>query len=116
MASIIRQRRDGEFTARIEPDSIYCGLYTTPEITYRFQVELEADDSGLDENGFLVDNRDLERIFTECALVDKSCELLCHHFVEHVLRLCGDRKPYVRRCTVSLWAHPTAIVTREYVR
>ena len=116
MARIIRQCRDGEFTAAVEPEKIYCGLYNTPEITYKFQVELEADVQGLDEDGFLVDNRDLERVFLECKHVYRSCENLCEKFIDCVLALVGDRKPYVTKCVVTLWASPTAKVTQEYTR
>lgn len=115
MAETIRLRRDGTFTAHVDRQKIYCGLFDTPTIDYRFEVEIEADRMALDDRGFLIDNRDLESVF-QCQEVSESCELLAEFFLTQVLMLCGDRRHFVKRCTVSLWAHPTAMITREFKR
>lgn len=100
----IRMERSGQFTARVQNGTIYCGLFETPTITYHWLAEIEADETGLDSDGFLLDNRDVERLFSETKHVTRSCELLTKHFVDEILALCGGRRNCVQRVYVALSA------------
>lgn len=92
------QKRRGQFTASVVPRG-QCG-FAAGQHTFTYDVEVCT--TQLDGNGFIIDNRDLDRLFDKWTKGEwhASCEDLAGGGVCAVLDVIGDRAEVVK-CTVS---------------
>jgi hypothetical protein len=104
-------RREGTFICELS-GSIHCGLLPINE--FRYQAEICVTDNGLDSQGFIMDNADIQKYFDSIGATDLSCELLAcntaRHFAGVVLNNSHD---CVNSVKVVIWGIPTS--NAEYV-
>jgi hypothetical protein len=103
---IIKQDRFGEFHANVIPRG-QCGFRVGQK---RFSYHAHVEVTELDENGWVLDNFDLDRLFDRWAVGqwEASCEDLAGGGVLAILECLGDR---AERVTVSI--HPNDFASLE---
>lgn len=109
-------RRVGQFDVYWTHDNTtQCGQAGTERLAY--DVRIEANDRCLDENGFIIDNNDIDGYFKrKYRRVRKfeSCEKIAMVACEEIRAMLGD-KPF-RSIEVTIAGSKMARLTAKWVR
>lgn len=94
------QHRTGEFHAHVIPRG-QCG-FSVGQQRFEYELTIVAYEDGLDDNGWLMDNRDADRLFDKWreGTWQASCEDLAAGGVCMALDALGDRAEYIE-CAVK---------------
>jgi len=112
-AMILRMRREGEFVANWSDVHTGCGTPKLGPNVYRYVCEIESTRESLDENGFILDNMEVDAYFQSvysARVPAKSCERIAINAVEHIRRMLRDPL----RVAVTIYGSPQAGLTAEW--
>jgi hypothetical protein len=115
-------RRTDKFTTYLVPNTTHCGIGNgvnsgdgqTVEFTYDAWVCM--DDKGLDDSGFVIDNKEFKVFFDTQKRTSLSCERLCYKAAQHFFKIASKSKQgmrYVDEVCVKIWGLP-GVAYAEY--
>lgn len=113
-----KMKRSGSFQANWLSNENVCGVDPSKRPVYTFECEMETTNQ-LDEQGFIVDNNEVVRYFTDKysgpePVASKSCERIARAAVAHFLRMLDDHGQTPLRVAVSVSAMSQATLTCEW--
>ena len=98
--------RTGEFTVELK-GSNHCSLGGVAQRKLKFGVFCRMQgEHGLDDQGFVIDNVEIQRRFDEIKVCDISCELLCKRMADEIKGDLGSRSKALKEIKVRVWGVP----------
>lgn len=113
-----KMRRSGSFQANWVSNENVCGVDPSMRPVYTFECEMETTNK-LDAQGFIVDNNEVVRYFTDkysrsAPVEAKSCERIARAAVSYFLRLLDEHGQTPLRVAVTVSAMTQAALTCEW--
>jgi hypothetical protein len=110
-------RRKGHFIARLIPSKGHCGIL--PINGFDYEVEICISDDGLDEKGFVINNKEIDLHFQNVKSTRLSCELLACQAARKFVRLIHSahgraNDNCVQHASVKIYGLPNGIAHAEY--
>jgi hypothetical protein len=108
-------RRNGEFDAQLI-GSVHCGL-TQGFNRFRYEVEISVDNDGLDNQGFVIDNKAIQEYFDTTYRgrpTTRSCEAIARTACEDFKAMLGDRSKHCARVCIRVFGLPTAHIEYDW--
>lgn len=98
--------RTGEFTIELKGNN-HCSLGGVAQRKLKFEVFCRMQgEHGLDGQGFVIDNVDIQKRFDAIKVCDISCELLCRRMAEEIKGDLGKRASALKEIKVRVWGVP----------
>jgi hypothetical protein len=100
-------RRNDSFEATLAPGTPHCGMGDGQTKKFNYEAWVTIDDDGLDDDGFVIDNKEFQEYFEQQRVLRHSCEMVCRDAARHFFkRASGRGRQHIHEVCVRIWGLP----------
>ncbi len=117
-------RRIDKFTTYLVPGTSHCGIGTGKNsgdgesVSFTYDAWVKIADQGLDDKGFVIDNKEFKVYFDQQTKTSLSCEMICKNAAKHFFKIAAgnDKRniPNIQEVCVRIWGLP-GVAYAEYM-
>jgi len=109
--------RTGTFTVPIREGSPHCGILEGKN-TFKYEVSCSVSIVALDEQGFVMDNADIQTYFDRAFRepLGISCERVALKAAKDIYAMLGERSQFCEGVSVKIWGRTDSYIEFKWTK